>query len=123
MLVGLASLPTLAAITAGSHELDDGRTGAMDVPFLPPASTGPVRMPARAVRFAGPRAAGSSPAGPSCRAAPAPLQGQAQQRKTRPRPVAPVKSVKGYAQSTRDGSTGSRLAGLSDSCGASSRFE
>ncbi|MEU8612674.1 hypothetical protein AB0C29_32255, partial [Actinoplanes sp. NPDC048791] len=43
MLVGLASLPTLAAITAGSRELDDDRTGAMDVPFIPPASTGPVR--------------------------------------------------------------------------------
>jgi hypothetical protein len=42
LLVGLASLPTLAAITAGSNELEDGTTGAMDVPFLPPASTGPV---------------------------------------------------------------------------------
>jgi hypothetical protein len=42
LLVGLASLPTLAAITAGSNELDEGTTGAMDVPFLPPASSGPV---------------------------------------------------------------------------------
>ncbi len=42
LLVGLASLPTLAAITAGSNELDDGSTGAMDVPFLPPPSAGPV---------------------------------------------------------------------------------
>jgi hypothetical protein len=42
MLVGLASLPTLAAITAGSRELDDGPTGALDTPFLPPASSGPV---------------------------------------------------------------------------------
>jgi hypothetical protein len=41
MLVGLASLPTLAAITAGSNELNDGRTGAMDVPFLPPPSALP----------------------------------------------------------------------------------
>lgn len=46
LLVGLASLPTLAAITAGTHELDRGTTGAMDVPFLPPASSGPV-VPAR----------------------------------------------------------------------------
>src|SRR3954447_20420782 len=43
LLVGLASLPTLAAITAGSHELSNGRTDTMDVPFLPPASPGPVR--------------------------------------------------------------------------------
>jgi hypothetical protein len=42
LLVGLASLPTLAAITAGTDELDGGTTGAMDVPFLPPASSGPV---------------------------------------------------------------------------------
>jgi hypothetical protein len=42
MLVGLASLPTLAAITAGSNELDDGSTGALDEPFLPPVSPGPV---------------------------------------------------------------------------------
>jgi hypothetical protein len=46
LLVGLASLPTLAAITAGTHELDRDTTGAMDVPFLPPASSGPV-VPAR----------------------------------------------------------------------------
>ncbi|WP_285474632.1 hypothetical protein [Actinoplanes sp. NBRC 101535] len=44
LLVGLASLPTLAALTVGSREIagqDRGR--AMDVPFLPPPSTGPVR--------------------------------------------------------------------------------
>ena len=46
LLVGLASLPTLAAITAGSDELAGGRTDTMDVPFLPPASPGPVRPPA-----------------------------------------------------------------------------
>ena len=40
MLVGLASLPTLAAITAGSNELEDGRTGSMDAPFIPPVSSG-----------------------------------------------------------------------------------
>jgi hypothetical protein len=44
MLVGLASVPTLAILTTGSSEITgDGRTGAMDVPFLPPAGTGPVR--------------------------------------------------------------------------------
>src|SRR3954468_5686957 len=42
MLVGLASLPTLAAITAGSNELADGKTDTMDIPVLPPASPGPV---------------------------------------------------------------------------------
>jgi hypothetical protein len=42
LLVGLASLPTLAAITAGTNELDRDTTGAMDVPFLPPPSSGPV---------------------------------------------------------------------------------
>jgi hypothetical protein len=46
LLVGLASLPTLAAITAGTRELDRGTTGAMDVPFLPPPSPGAV-VPAR----------------------------------------------------------------------------
>jgi hypothetical protein len=45
LLVGLASLPTLAAITVGSNELDRGTIGAMDVPFLPPASSGPVEPP------------------------------------------------------------------------------
>lgn len=42
LLVGLASLPTLAAILAGTNQLDSGTTGAMDVPFLPPPSSGPV---------------------------------------------------------------------------------
>ena len=48
LLVGLASVPTLAAITAGSNELADGRTDTMDVPFLPPTSPGPVRSPGSA---------------------------------------------------------------------------
>src|SRR3954470_14810217 len=43
MLVGLASVPTLAAITAGSNELSGGRTHTLDVPFLPPTSSGPVQ--------------------------------------------------------------------------------
>src|SRR4051794_3837346 len=42
LLVGLASVPTLAAITAGTNELADGTTDTMDIPFLPPASPGPV---------------------------------------------------------------------------------
>src|SRR3954447_26668114 len=42
LLVGLASLPTLAAITAGSEEIDEGSTGAMDAPFLPAPSAGAV---------------------------------------------------------------------------------
>src|SRR3954463_6879416 len=46
LLVGLASLPTLAAITAGSNELDRGTTGALDVAFLTPPSSGP-GVPAR----------------------------------------------------------------------------
>ena len=43
LLVGLASVPTLAAITIGSNELADGKTDTMDIPFLPPASPGPIR--------------------------------------------------------------------------------
>lgn len=43
LLVALASFPTLAILTTGSSEItDDGRPGAMDVPFLPPPATGPV---------------------------------------------------------------------------------
>ena len=47
LLVGLASVPTLAAITAGSNELADGGTDTMDIPFLPPASPGPVHPDSR----------------------------------------------------------------------------
>src|SRR3954453_13201741 len=43
LLVGLASVPTLAAITAGSSEIADGGTDPMDIPFLPPASPGPIQ--------------------------------------------------------------------------------
>ncbi|WP_203825359.1 hypothetical protein [Actinoplanes palleronii] len=44
MLVGLASVPTLAVITAGTSEIaHNGRKDAMDAPFLPPAASGPVR--------------------------------------------------------------------------------
>ena len=43
LLVGLASVPTLAAITAGSSELAGGKTDTMDIPLLPPASPGPIR--------------------------------------------------------------------------------
>lgn len=45
LLVGLASVPTLAAITAGSSEIADGGTDTMDIPFLPPASPGPIQSP------------------------------------------------------------------------------
>jgi hypothetical protein len=45
LLVGLASVPTLAAITAGSNELADGRTDTLDIPVLPPARPGPVQPP------------------------------------------------------------------------------
>jgi len=43
LLVGLASVPTLAAITAGSSEIAGGGTDTMDIPLLPPASPGPIR--------------------------------------------------------------------------------
>ncbi|GGN80927.1 hypothetical protein GCM10010112_56900 [Actinoplanes lobatus] len=44
LLVGLASLPTLAVLTAGRSEITGtNRPGAMDVPFLPPPASGPVR--------------------------------------------------------------------------------
>lgn len=79
MLVGLASLPTLAAITAGSNELADGGSTVTDVPFIPPASSGPVRVP--------PSSAGSGSPAP-------PVRGQAQKRK--------IKSS-GYAVSRRSG--------------------
>jgi hypothetical protein len=46
LLVGLASVPTLAVLTTGSSEITgDDRSGAMEVPFLPPPATGPVRPP------------------------------------------------------------------------------
>ncbi|BCY04993.1 hypothetical protein [Actinoplanes sp. L3-i22] len=44
MLVALASVPTLAVITAGTREISgNDRSGALDAPFLPPPMTGPVR--------------------------------------------------------------------------------
>jgi hypothetical protein len=43
LLVGLASIPTLAAITAGTNEIAGGGTDTMDIPFLPPASPGPIQ--------------------------------------------------------------------------------
>ncbi|GIF24829.1 hypothetical protein BJ973_007089 [Actinoplanes tereljensis] len=45
LLVALASVPTLAAITAGSNQLADGKTDTMDIPVLPPARPGPVLPP------------------------------------------------------------------------------
>jgi hypothetical protein len=55
MLIGLASLPTLVVITAGSNELDKGATGPLDVPFLPLPGTGPV-VPPSATATTPPRA-------------------------------------------------------------------
>ena len=85
LLVGLASLPTLAAITAGSNELDDGTTGAMDVPFLPPPSAGPV------IPVLPPPSPSPSPSSSAAGA-----QGQAGKRQTMP---------------FRDGSSSSRRSG------------
>ncbi|BBH65533.1 hypothetical protein ACTI_22180 [Actinoplanes sp. OR16] len=46
LLVGLASVPTLAVLSTGSEEISGrDRPGAMDVPFLPPPATGPVVPP------------------------------------------------------------------------------
>jgi hypothetical protein len=90
MLVGLASLPTLAAITAGSNELEDGRTGAMDTPFIPPASAGPVRvMPSASVTTGsgGPIRSGPDSAGASALGGSGIVRGQAQQGRTKPRRV------------------------------------
>lgn len=121
MLVGLASLPTLAAITAGSNELDDGRPGAMDVPFIPPASTGPVRVrpaPSASTGTGDPQPGGTIPGSSGT------AHGQAQKRKTKPRPGAPVTVGKGYAQSARGGLSGSSgssgPSGSSHSGGSSS---
>src|SRR4051812_16811477 len=64
LLVGLASMPTLAAITAGSNELADGKTDTMDIPFLPPASPGPIRGASRSP-LPSSSASAASKAGPS----------------------------------------------------------
>ena len=56
LLVGLASVPTLAVLSAGPGEITgDDRSGAMDVPFLPPTATGPV-LPAPSLSAASPSA-------------------------------------------------------------------
>ncbi|GAA4595424.1 hypothetical protein BJY16_001669 [Actinoplanes octamycinicus] len=58
LLVGLASIPTLAVVTAGTSEIaGNQRDGAMDAPFLPPPATGPVRPspdPGNHSRYDGP---------------------------------------------------------------------
>ncbi|BFU48106.1 hypothetical protein [Krasilnikovia sp. MM14-A1004] len=62
LLVGLASLPVLAAITAGRDSIGRGRTGAMDVPLLPPASSGPVRpVPGGVPQATPPASSGAQP--------------------------------------------------------------
>jgi hypothetical protein len=70
LLVGLASIPTLAAITAGSNELSNGKTDTMDVPFLPPTSPGPVRT--RPWDGSGSRSIGTSPSPSPSRSAASP---------------------------------------------------
>ncbi|XVU25571.1 hypothetical protein ACQPZJ_00455 [Actinoplanes sp. CA-054009] len=62
LLVGLASIPTLAAITAGTNEINGDRTDTMDVPVLPPALPGPVAVAPSASASAGPAPATKSPA-------------------------------------------------------------
>ena len=97
LLVGLASLPTLAAITAGSKELNGGSTGAMEVPFLPPPSGGAVIpiLPA-------PPGAPESPPGNA-----GALRGQVGDRKTKPRPAPSSNSHdSGYDHSNEPSSTG-----------------
>ena len=68
LLVGLASVPTLAAITAGSNQLAGGKTDTMDIPFLPPASPGPVR--ARPYRPPAPASPSPSPSPSAPRSSP-----------------------------------------------------
>src|ERR1700754_2986824 len=70
LLVGLASVPTLAAITAGSNELADGRTDTMDIPFLPPVSSGPIRSGAGSAPSERPH----SPVSPSEQPSPRPTR-------------------------------------------------
>lgn len=85
MLVGLASLPTLAAITAGSQELDDNRGRAMDTPFIPPASSGPVRVPPFASQGPGaPSPDATASDGSSLPGGPGVVRGHAQEQKARP---------------------------------------
>jgi hypothetical protein len=92
LLVGLASLPTLAAITAGSNELDGGTTGAMDVPFLPPPSSlpgtppAPSRSPSASPPAGGPPA-GDAPEGPAVGGDV--VQGHAGERASKPGPSEP----------------------------------
>ena len=71
LLVGLASVPTLAAITA--EPLEDGKTGGMDAPLLPPVSLGPVRTPLPSVEPSASSGSGSAPS--SSAGTPAPDEG------------------------------------------------
>ena len=84
MLVGLASLPTLAAITAGSNELNDGTSGAMDVPFLPPPSSlpGTPRTPSPSPSAGAPPDGDEGPPAAAGEAVPA----HAGKRDSKPRP-------------------------------------
>src|SRR5882724_11411943 len=97
LLVGLASVPTLAAITAGSNQLADGKTDTMDIPFLPPASPGPVRTRPR-LSPAPPSSPSSPPPGPSL--VPPPAPGAAATDRwagKKARKTAPARGAAGYA--------------------------
>jgi hypothetical protein len=101
MLVGLASLPTLAAIMAGSNELDEGTTGAMDVPFLPLPSGGPVlpRPSASPPARVPPERPGEGPGGG--------VRGQAGRRTVKARPAGSREMERfGYAGGRPGGARG-----------------
>jgi hypothetical protein len=96
LLVGLASIPTLAAITAGTNELSDGKTDTMDVPFLPPASPGPIRT-RRPGRVPGSGEIGSSPAASPSRSPAASAAPPSVDPSASPSPALPP-SAKGASQ-------------------------
>ncbi|MET0417607.1 MAG: hypothetical protein ABW022_16465 [Actinoplanes sp.] len=86
MLVGLASVPTLAAITAGSNELADGTTDTMDVPFLPPASPGPIQSPPTVSPDSGSAAAQSGEEGAGAALRAGRVLGEAGERQSKVKP-------------------------------------
>jgi hypothetical protein len=113
LLVGLASLPTLAAITAGTDELDGGTTGAMDVPFLPPPSSGPV-VPVR------PSPSPSTSLSPSRPAAPDDRRGIAGEQKTMPPGYAQHNEPWSSSDGSSDDNSGRRFSSDSSHSGSGS---
>ncbi|MDT5042636.1 MAG: hypothetical protein QOE51_3621 [Actinoplanes sp.] len=98
LLVGLASVPTLAAITAGSLD-DDTTSGAMDVPLLPQISPGPVGPgdstgsgPARTETPAPSATPAPSTTPPRPTRSPRPIRGQAGPRVARPSAPSPSRN-------------------------------